>query len=1400
MENNYSHLTSAVIVTDWEKVLHSNSQFPNITGLNESIVISDEFSNYINPDSNWENIRETGHTIIEFYNLNGEKIFLDVTCIKSGSSWVLTFSQTDSVESQRARKRYEGFRRNHIDFFQFLPIGIYRTTIDGKVLRGNNALVKMLGFDNLEELKRDFRTIESYVDKSIRDKQLNKWKETKAFGKPFEFELKRKDGSTIWVRDEGQIEIDENNGTIISINGILIDVTAEHEVRELLWKIQNNLEDKVDEKNKKLSIAIDQQRIISKHLKTILDSIPDIAWLKDKDSRLIAANQAYADAAGLSSVEDGIGKTDFEIWPDEVAMIYKQDDLEVIETRKKIITEEPNIDSKGNRFWYEVIKLPVFNDQDEIIGTAGIARNITTRKGQQEELEILIAERTRDLEKTNEKLIEEIEEHKHLERELGESRNRFKELLDLYPGIVLIISRDGEVIDAQMGKGHRFAIDQSSIIGGSILDIPLDNVGTKNILGLEKIRKTIDTGKKQAMEFNFKFGEIVRSYYAEAVKRDDSSVAVFVRDITNLKNAHKKVEESEKKFRDFFNLSPDSMIIRAVDSDEIIDANEAMTQLLKIPAQEITGASLEELKEMVDVFPTENSLKRILKSSINTKNLEIELSDKDGNIQYSLYSSSEVYVDSKRCSLATFRDITQRRQNQTLLKQTNTFLDTIISTLHETIFVKDLEGRYTFYRWPKYEEQGLIQTEQFIGKRVEDFVNDENRIKLANRMFNRAIETGEPISYTTNQKFHQMNISEIMHITLSPMRDEKGNITSVVGVAVSMTEKLKAEERVRLSEERYRTLAEGIDSPIFVHNGKNFLYFNNAFATALGHPKEELEEMDIYTILQTSQIDRMKNQFRKRQSGELVSSKATIRVLTKSGEELIWEILISKTTFDLQDCSLISATDITDLKETQSKLEGSNEFLNSVVTSMYEVVWAKDLKGRYTYYRWPEREKIGFTAKWHIGEKVEDCVTEVDHINITNSMFNKVIETGQNVSYQTEVFIEDLDRTELLQVTLSPLKDSEDKITGIVGVGKSITKQYLAEEKAKYFEKRYTGIIEAIDDIIFEIRKDKIVFVSPSVERILGIHPERLIGKELSELGREWKATFPSIESIQGKIFEFEMTDKNNKTRYFDIRINRSGNSIFGVAREITRKKHLEQAKEKYHSSLMHELKNPLVLIQGYAEMLESQLTDSASEMMKIIIESVKREDRRLTELDTRSASQRTYNFTQVPADGIADRIEELKKLIPLFIQKYHGHQRGLFAYHLNENLKGIQLLIDTDSMIEVIENLVSNAIKYSPSDRIEIDFIARKADDNWVEMKFSDKGFGIPKDKINNIFKPFFRVEDENTKDIDGSGIGLANVKLHIEVNDGEIEVESEVGVGSTFTIRLPIHSIFEENKSSQE
>ncbi len=1500
----------AVIVTDWRKVLFSNSIFPELTGLDEVVLISDDFHNFFDCDIDWKSIKKIGRASLKFYNILGQKKFFDVYCNESNGSYVLTLFES-GLDKKTTQSENQGIEECG-KFLELAPIGLYRATPDGRLISANETLAKMLGYESSDRMNVELKSLGAHIDPALLGERVKKWKNIKEFGKPFEFQVRRLDGSTIWLRDQGNLEFDEN-GEIAVIEGMLTDVTAEHEIRELLWNVKSNLEDTVEEKDKKLINATRRERIVARRLKTILDSIPDVAWLKDKNFNVIAANQSYVNLAGFSSPDDCLGKNDFDIWPEEIAMVYRGNDIEVVESRKKIVFEEPIITPEKKVLFYETIKLPVFDDLNEIIGIAGISRDVTSRKRQQEELEILVAERTRDLERINEQLLEEIEEHKRLEVALDESNQRFKNLIRLSPDVIMVIDKGGHILSFQNGQGYFLDTNTTEILDTKkIEDFPFKNGADDLNRAIDSIEKAIESGRLQSFEFSGVFEDICRHYQARIVKKDADSVVVFARDITVLKNAHIKIEDSERKFRDLFNFSPEPMIITGIDSRKIVDVNEAMLDFIDKDSDEIIGLTLLEFVDKCSIFLTEESLDALKNAPEKTSNLEIDFIYGDSGVKHSLYSSSVVSINGESCIISVFRDITERKQQQILLNQSNIFLDTMVSTLHEVVFVKDLEGRYTYYRWPEYEGHPSFDVSKLIGKKIEEIEVKPDRIAESNKAFNDVIESGCPVTYYTNLKLSISESNEVMEVTLSPMKDADGNITSVVGVAKSITEKVVAEQRVKVSEERYKKLSEGVNSPIFVHDGERFVYFNAAFSKAIGYSRDELEEMEIYKILHPDMVDRMKEQFKKRVAGESVPIKGLVNIITKSGEELIWELLISGTELDGKKCSLISATDITklkkkekaliesrnnyaqlvnavpdliftisaegryieyraidesdlyipsdeiigktvfdtlpesiasevigkirtvlntkefvdfeysldfgektryfqarigyrdedsvisvirdisDIKRAQNKLRSSNEFLNSVVTSMYEVVWAKDLEGRYTYYRWPELEKNGaFDPKEYVGGKAEDFISQQAHIQLTNQMFEKVIKTGEDVSYRTEVFVESLERTEIMNISLTPLLDNDGKIVGVIGVGKSITQQFLAEEKARYFEKRYAGIVEAVEDLIFEIRNEIVMFVSPSLKKLVGVDPKTLVGKSIYDVADEWQITSADDLTLSKKFFEFCVVDKRGKTRYFDTRMSKVGSSLFGVAREITRKKYLEQAKEKYYSSLMHELKNPLVLIQGYSEMLEPKLDGDELDMLKIIQESAKRQDRRLTELSTKNASGRNYKFMQVNAyESIKKSVDYLAKLFPMLSNKHHGHDTSVFSSNIDERLKKVQLLIDVESLDEVFENLVSNAVKYSPGDRVHVSLVAKKLDNARVEVSVTDKGYGIPEDELKKIFKPFYRIDNDNTLEIEGTGIGLANSKLHVEVNDGEIFVESTPGEGSTFRVVLPIYS----------
>jgi PAS domain S-box-containing protein len=119
--------------------------------------------------------------------------------------------------------------------------------------------------------------------------------------------------------------------------------------------------------------------------KAILDNIPDIAWLKDKESRFVAVNEAFGRSCGLRP-QDLADKTDLNLWPRDLAERYRADDREVMESGRRKHVEEPLTDSEGRTLWIETTRTPIFDEQGNFVGTAGIARDITERKGTEEAL------------------------------------------------------------------------------------------------------------------------------------------------------------------------------------------------------------------------------------------------------------------------------------------------------------------------------------------------------------------------------------------------------------------------------------------------------------------------------------------------------------------------------------------------------------------------------------------------------------------------------------------------------------------------------------------------------------------------------------------------------------------------------------------------------------------------------------------------------------------------------------------------------------------------------------------------------------------------------------------------------------------------------------------------------
>ena len=172
----------------------------------------------------------------------------------------------------------------------------------------------------------------------------------------------RKDGSVFHAWMSGTL-LRDDKGNVVGGMLIVRDITGQKLVEQALRKTQR------------------QQ-------KAILDSIPDIAWLKDTECRFIAVNEPFARTAGARP-DELIGKSDFDVWPRELAERYRRDDAEVMAAGKRVCVEEPLVTAAGARTWIETIKTPVYDYEGRVIGTTGIARDITDRKRAEKRMEHL---------------------------------------------------------------------------------------------------------------------------------------------------------------------------------------------------------------------------------------------------------------------------------------------------------------------------------------------------------------------------------------------------------------------------------------------------------------------------------------------------------------------------------------------------------------------------------------------------------------------------------------------------------------------------------------------------------------------------------------------------------------------------------------------------------------------------------------------------------------------------------------------------------------------------------------------------------------------------------------------------------------------------------------------------
>ncbi|PLT29530.1 cell wall metabolism sensor histidine kinase WalK [Peribacillus deserti] len=324
------------------------------------------------------------------------------------------------------------------------------------------------------------------------------------------------------------------------------------------------------------------------------------------------------------------------------------------------------------------------------------------------------------------------------------------------------------------------------------------------------------------------------------------------------------------------------------------------------------------------------------------------------------------------------------------------------------------------------------------------------------------------------------------------------------------------------------------------------------------------------------------------------------------------------------------------------------------------------------------------------------------------------------------------------------------------------------------------------DGVIATDRKGRVILINEQAAKMLDVSRETVITQEIVPLlGLEDKYTFEELmEETESVILDNSTSAKDLILRAnFSVIQRETGfvNGLIAVLHDITEQEKVEEERREFVANVSHELRTPLTTMRSYLEALsEGAWRDEniAPNFLKVTQKETERMIRLVNDLlQLSKLDSKDYKITKDWVDfteffhHIIDRFEMSKD------------QNVFFVRELPK--KSIFVEIDEDKITQIIDNIISNALKYSPEGG-KIRFRVRELD-NEIEVSIKDQGMGIPKDNVVKVFERFYRVDRARSRKLGGTGLGLAIAKEMVTAHNGRIWAESEEGKGTAIFFTLP-------------
>lgn len=595
-----------------------------------------------------------------------------------------------------------------------------------------------------------------------------------------------------------------------------------------------------------------------------------------------------------------------------------------------------------------------------------------------------------------------------------------------------------------------------------------------------------------------------------------------------------------------------------------------------------------------------------------------------------------------------------------------------------------------------------------------------------------------------------------------------------------------------------------------------------AAAEVIGQPitilipaDRQAEETEILSRIRQGQRIEHFETIRRRKDGSLINVSLTVSPIKNEDGEVIGASKIAR--------------DITQSKEAQERLQRALEFDQTVMLSMGEGLYTVDPEARVTFMNPAAQRMFGWTLDEVLGRRIHDVIHH-SHRDGTSFPIEEcvslgVLRDGKSLIEHKDVFIRK-DGTFFDVVYSSSALRSGDVITGLVVVFRDITEPKRAEEEIRF----QAHLLDAVEQaVIATDLRGTVIFWNSFAETLYGWSGAEALGGNILDLtpspalrdqATEILATLQAGQSWSGE-FQVQRRDGTSFPALIDDSpiLNEKGEliGIVGVSSDNTLRRRAEEEREnlfkreqearaeaeaanhlkdEFLAMLSHELRNPLNVVIGYAEILRRSAETQKPAFVIKAAETIRRNALAQSQLvsDLLDLSRLQMGKLSLDRQPIS-----LSTVITEAVETVRDEARD----------KGITIAVDLDPEILVVEgdsvrlgqiawNLLNNAVKFTPANG-EIKIVLSQ-EGEAAKLVVTDSGQGIAPEFLPHVFEMFRQADSSSSRRQGGMGIGLALVKQLTELHDGRVQADSEgVDRGARFTVWIPLYKAGAEGLKSE-